>query len=165
MMSMKIRASLFGFFLVVLTFMSTFLSAQANSDGKPEVGMSPYFASLKTKPANVRVGPGKIYPIEWVLMKTGLPILVLAKYEHWRKIRDADGTEGWIYFRMLSNKRTAVTTEKNVPLLKEPSLASEVVAQMDSGVIGKIVKCEKDWCYFKHSDVKGWVAKKSVWGV
>ena len=163
---MKIRIKMSVLVFCVMFIFSCSAEARSVEGQKTEqAGMMPYFASLKTKPANVRVGPGKVYPIEWVLMRAGTPILVLAKYEHWRKIRDAEGTEGWIYFRMLSNKRTAVTTEQNVPLLKEKSPVSNVVAYMDSGVVGKVTKCTGDWCYFKHLDVKGWVHKKRLWGV
>ena len=56
----------------------------------------PRFVSLRPNEVNARVGPGPHYPIEWVYLKAGLPVEVIAEFDTWRKIRDCEGAEGWV---------------------------------------------------------------------
>src|SRR5690606_2315202 len=65
--------------------------------------------SLKPARDNLRVGPGRDYAVSWLFMKAGLPVEIIQEYDNWRRIRDADGTEGWVYQSLLSGKRTAIT--------------------------------------------------------
>lgn len=151
----------------ILAFLCcVFLNASASAAKKdPKSAELPYFATLKSQPTNVRVGPGKIYPIEWVLLKAGVPVQVTAKHEHWRKIRDAHGTEGWIHFRMLSNKPTAITLQNNTPLYRNDKHEGDPVAFLNQGVVVKIKKCRDQACLAEHPDVKGWILKTAVWGI
>ena len=41
-----------------------------------------------------------------------LPVEITAKFENWRRIRDSDGTEGWVYHSLLSGKRTGMVIAK-----------------------------------------------------
>ena len=68
----------------------------------------PRFASLKSSPINMRIGPGTEHAIQWRYLKAGLPMEIVLEYDNWRKVRDADGAEGWVYHSMLSGKRTAI---------------------------------------------------------
>ena len=65
----------------------------------------PRFVSIGADRANLRTGPGVRYPIVWVLQRRGLPVMVSAEFDHWRKIRDADGAEGWVHRSLLSGPR------------------------------------------------------------
>ena len=56
----------------------------------------PRWQSLKSDNVNLRVGPGNQHPIEWVVRRRHLPVRVLAESDQWRKVRDSNGTEGWI---------------------------------------------------------------------
>ena len=66
------------------------------------------FVSLKAERANLRVGPGRRYPIEWVYTRPGLPLLVIAHFDQWRWVRDHEGTKGWMHKSLLSTHRTAL---------------------------------------------------------
>jgi len=68
----------------------------------------PRFVSLKASRVNVRIGPGEDYKIAWVFTRPGLPIEIIQEYDTWRRIRDSDGTVGWVFQSLLSGKRTAV---------------------------------------------------------
>jgi SH3-like domain-containing protein len=67
----------------------------------------PRFVSLKSDHVNVRGGPNKDHDVAWVYTRPGLPVEITAEYENWRRIRDWDGAEGWVYHSLLSGKRTA----------------------------------------------------------
>ena len=68
--------------------------------------MLPRFASLASDKINVRAGPGLRYPVSWTYVRRGVPVEVVAEFDYWRKVRDADGSEGWIHRGMLSPRAT-----------------------------------------------------------
>src|SRR5258708_4490879 len=57
----------------------------------------PRFVTLRSDKVNLRVGPSEQYPIDWVFTRKNLPVEIVAEYGTWRKIRDIDGTEGWVH--------------------------------------------------------------------
>ena len=83
---------------------------QAQAAAKGPSGLPlPRFVSLKAKRVNLRVGPGQNYAVAWLYTKAGVPMEVIQEYDNWRRVRDAEGTEGWVYQSLLSGERTAVT--------------------------------------------------------
>src|ERR1041384_1415189 len=73
----------------------------------------PRFVSLKSDHVNVRGGPTKDNEVSWIYTRSGLPVEITAEFENWRRIRDSEGSEGWVYHSLLSGKRTAVITTKS----------------------------------------------------
>ena len=43
----------------------------------------------------------------FIYTRAGWPVEITAEFENWRRIRDYDGSEGWVYHSLLSGKRTA----------------------------------------------------------
>src|SRR3954467_10988840 len=72
----------------------------------------PRFVSLKSDKVNVRAGPTKDHDVAWVYTRSGLPVEITAEFENWRRVRDSEGAEGWVYHSLLSGRRTAVITMK-----------------------------------------------------
>lgn len=147
--------------------------AQAEEGLSTPVGKSglplPRFVSLKPARANIRVGPGRDYAVSWLFVKAGLPVEIIQEYDNWRRIRDADGTEGWIYQSLLSGKRTAITApwEKSGRLLElrsSPEPTASVVAQVEGGVIANIRECNGEWCQLEVSKTRGWLPQRELWG-
>ncbi len=68
----------------------------------------PRYVSLKTDRVNLREGPSKDHRTAWVYQRAGLPVEIIAEYETWRRIRDSEGTEGWVLHSLLSGRRTAL---------------------------------------------------------
>src|ERR687884_278752 len=73
----------------------------------------PRFVSLKPDRVNVRGGPTRDHDVTFVYTRAGLPVEITAESDNWRRIRDWEGAEGWVYHSMLSGRRTAVVTAKN----------------------------------------------------
>ena len=67
----------------------------------------PRFVTLKATKVNVRRGPSSDHEVAFVFQRKGLPVEIIAESENWRKIRDSEGTEGWILQSMLTGRRTA----------------------------------------------------------
>ena len=103
----------------------------------------PRFVSLKTDKVNMHVGPAKTYEVKWTVpTRRGLPVEITAEFENWRRIRNSEGTEGWVYHSLLSGKRTGVVTAKQpdelVPVYAKPDADSAVVAKLERGVVGVV---------------------------
>ena len=150
--------------LFILAFSSVPL-AHSQTNGS---GLSlPRFISLRADRVNMRTGPGGQYPIEWLYRRRSLPVEVIAEYKHWRKIRDWQGTQGWIHQSMLSRKRTLIVTGKVRVIRKKQSLRSGPVASVEPGVVGSVLGCptKGSWCRVEIRGLKGWLRRIEFWGV
>ena len=124
----------------------------------------PRFVSLKNNKTFVRRGPGKSYRIDWILEKPGFPLRIIGEHNHWRQIEDFQGDKGWIYFRLLSGKRTIITIQNKILLRKKVAQGSKPIAILDTGVIGELIKTTQESCQAKFQNYKGWIDKIQVWG-
>jgi SH3-like domain-containing protein len=130
----------------------------------------PRFVSLKSAKVNLRVGPGLNYAVDWMYLKSGLPMEIIQEYDNWRKVRDADGTEGWINQSLLSGRRTAIVTpwqrgkDARLSLRRAASEDAPLVAEIEPGVIGTIRTCNGEWCEMEFSGTRGWMSQAQVWG-
>jgi SH3-like domain-containing protein len=51
------------------------------------------------------------------------------------------------------------------PLFKKPNYGSEVKAKIQVNAIGNLGKCDREWCFLKFSEGKGWVNRSDLWGL
>ncbi len=75
----------------------------------------PRFVTTRSEPINVRVGPGTRYDIAWVYVKAGTPVEIIQEFDTWRKIRDVDGSEGWLHQNLLQGKRAGLVAPWKSP--------------------------------------------------
>ena len=68
----------------------------------------PRFVSLRASEVNMRTGPGVRYPIQWKLVYRHMPVEIVAEFENWRKIREWEGSVGWVHKSMLSGQRWVI---------------------------------------------------------
>ncbi|MBZ0146494.1 MAG: aspartyl-trna synthetase [Pseudorhodoplanes sp.] len=129
----------------------------------------PRFVSLKSDRVNVRGGPTKDHDVAWVFTRSGLPVEITAEFENWRRIRDGEGAEGWVYHSLLSGRRTAIVVPKAkddlVPLCDQPGQSCATVAKLQAGVLGSVKRCNGSWCRITGEGFDGWVAQERLWGV
>jgi SH3-like domain-containing protein len=129
----------------------------------------PRFVSIKTDRVNVRGGPDKDHDVAWIYTRVGWPVEITAEFENWRRIRDSDGTEGWVYHSLLSGKRTAVVQLKAktdlAPLRAKPDAEAPVIAQLQSGVLGSIKSCNGLWCRLVGEVFDVFIEQNRLWGV
>ena len=140
----------------------------ANTDTGGESGQRlPRFVSLRATQVNLRSGPGVRYPIEWVYLQRDLPVEVIQEFDHWRKIRDWEGTEGWVHRSMLSGNRAIRIIGPMAPLRAQPQAESPVVAQLEGGVVGKLTSCPENstYCRVEAGGYGGWLPRAAFWGV
>lgn len=126
----------------------------------------PRFVSLKSDKVYVRTGPSVRYPIRWIYQKSDLPVEIVEEFDVWRKIRDSEGEGGWVSQTLLSGERTALVKGDDLaPVRQNDSESARMVARLEPGVIVRIEKCGSDWCRVSAGGFKGWISRKSLWGI
>src|SRR3972149_4758083 len=93
--------------LALLALLAVPISALGQTAGSASGLPVPRYVSLKVDKVNVRKGPSREHEVNWVFTRAGLPVEVSAEFENWRRIRDAEGSEGWVFPSLLSGRRTA----------------------------------------------------------
>lgn len=143
-------------------------SATKGASGLP----LPRFVSLKARKVNLRIGPSKDYAVEWRYQRSGIPMEIIQEYDHWRRVRDPDGTEGWIHKSLLTGERTAIiapwkrgVNEVFVTLRQKPLLSADTVAMLEPGVVVGIDECNGQWCRGEVQGASGWIPQDEIWGV
>jgi SH3-like domain-containing protein len=136
----------------------------------PKSGLPlPRFVSLKPDRVNVRAGPTRDHEVRFVYTRAGLPVEITAESDNWRRIRDWEGAEGWVYHSLLSGRRTAVVTPKDktepVSLHSEPDFEAPLVARLQAGVLAAVKRCDGKWCRIAGAGFDGWIVQAQLWGV
>jgi len=153
--------------IVVLTL--AVAVARAAGDTTPSGLPVPRFVSLKVDRVNVRGGPDKDHDVSWIYTRVGWPVEITAEFENWRRIRDSEGSEGWVYHSLLSGKRMAAVQLKSktdlAPLHAKPDAESAVLARLQSGVLGSVKHCNGSWCRLTGDGFDGWIEQQRLWGV
>jgi len=142
------------------------LAQTASPSGLP----LPRFVSLRAEEVNLRSGPGVRYPIDWVITKRDLPVEIIAEFDTWRKIRDHQGSDGWVHQTMLTGRRTVLVsgpagTQRRLRRTDKDDAAS--VAVLEAGVIGRLLQCPRgsEFCRIEVEGYQGWLRRDEVWGI
>jgi SH3-like domain-containing protein len=129
----------------------------------------PRYVSLKADKTNLREGPSKDHRTTWVYQRAGLPVEITGEYGMWRKVRDSDGTEGWVLHNLLSGRRTAIVAPWKkgsiFTLYIRAAEDSAPVARLQPGVIGGIKTCDGNWCEIYGDGFDGFIQQNNLWGV
>jgi len=173
-----------GTFCVCAVAVSALLlssASEAQDGGTGETGKGavsglpiPRFVSLKSDEVNLRTGPGKDYPTQWVFRRAGLPVEVIKEFDTWRQVRDADGVTGWVSQALLSGRRTAQvlpweikagTAAPKLELKADDSERAQPTALVEAGVIANLQSCDSRWCFVTVETFKGYVEQSKLWGI
>lgn len=125
----------------------------------------PRFVSLAKDEAFMRRGPTMQHAIEWVYRRKDLPVEVVAEHDNWRKVRDYEGTIGWMNRVVLGNERTGMVLVEGAKLFRAPTPDAQVVALMEDGLVGKLDRCEQGWCLMRINETSGWIPQPHLYGV
>jgi SH3-like domain-containing protein len=158
-------------------------TAMASEDGLNrgrETGYPlPRFASLKFNTVNLRVGPGRKFAISWQYQKHGLPVEIIQEFHQWRRIRDAEGSTGWVLTTQLSSRRTGIVAPWEKPKIDfsntiraslingkaSASVDASTVARLQAGLMVTIEECESQWCEVEAQNTRFWLKQDNLWGV
>ncbi len=139
-------------------------TAKGSQSGLP----IPRFVSLKSGEVNVRRGPARDHETAWTFKREGLPVEITAEWDTWRRIRYADGSEGWVFHGLLSGRRMAMVApwskDEKHPIRAQSNAEARIVAYLEPTVIGAIKRCNGKWCQIEGRGFEGWIEQGQVWG-
>ena len=124
-----------------------------------------YFLTLRNEKVNLRQGPSFDYPVKIFYKKKYLPVLIQDSSNNFRKVRDHENNSGWIHISQLSKKKAAITVDDDLILFSSSTIYSNPIAILKKGRLVRINKCKNKWCKIYTGDFKGWLEKKSLWGL
>jgi SH3-like domain-containing protein len=148
-------------------------AAPTNPSGLP----LPRFVVTRAKDVTVRVGPGYQYDVAWKYLASGIPVEVVQEFDVWRKIRDVDGTEGWVHQTSLSGGRAGYVLSSvsgEIGLRANASDEAGVVAWVGPSFPVRIESCDGAWCDVSATDnppggrlatYTGYLPQTDLWGV
>ena len=125
----------------------------------------PRYVSLKVGLVNGRIGPSLKHSIAWQYKRKGLPLIVVAETDMWRKVRDIHGDESWVHKPALSGERNVILLD-DAPLYSKPQSSARVSANAMGGALMGLIECnEAQWCKIESENgLKGWVPRYKIWG-
>ena len=146
------------------------LPAAADQTGAVSGLPVPRYVSLKSDRVNLREGPSKDHRTTWIFQRAGLPVEITAEFETWRKVRDSEGSEGWVLHSLLSGRRTALITpwKKDgapVTIYVKPDATANAVAKLEPNVLASVRSCDKVWCRINGEGFDGFAKQAELWGV
>ncbi|MFD0917407.1 SH3 domain-containing protein [Pseudahrensia aquimaris] len=138
----------------------------------------PRFVSLKAPAVNLRVGPGRAYSINWLYKRSGLPVEVIQEFDRWRRVRDAEGTTGWVLHSLLSSRRTAIVAPWDREIAEDGTVTSAqlldakyrargdaaTVAKVQAGLLVDLKECHNGWCEIEASNTSAYLPQAKLWG-
>jgi len=145
----QISALLRAAILVALTLAGTGMPVATQAAEGPSGLPLPRFVTTRSNPINVRVGPGTRYDVAWVYVKAGTPVEIIQEFDTWRKIRDVDGSEGWLHQNLLQGKRAGLVapgSKEPVALRRDPNDDAGVRAWLTPSFRVDIKECDGKWC-------------------
>ncbi len=155
------RAMLLRSALSIVLAIAAISAPVSAEDGKP-----PFWASVRVKEINMRVGPGESYRINWVYHRPLLPLKVMRAQENWWLVQDPGGTRGWVLSSLMAKKRGAIVQGEGLAEMHESaSIASRLLWRLEPGITGKLGDCDAGWCRFDLDQNRGgWVQQDRLWG-
>lgn len=154
-----LRYGLFG--ILSLLFLPTFHAHSKHNTVS--------FYATRNAPINMRSGPGKKYPIKWVLQAQGTPLAFLAKFHNWYKVKDSIGDIGWIQRSLLVPNKNVIVIAKQAVLYADQDKQSQQLATLKKNVIMRVLKDRKEWLEVSVLGtkplLKGYVLREDIWGV
>ncbi|HWA92817.1 MAG TPA: SH3 domain-containing protein [Rhizomicrobium sp.] len=125
-----------------------------------------HYVSLKSDKVFLREGPTYKHRVLFTYQRKGYPLQVLAVYDSWRRVRDVDGTTGWVSQTMLSDLRSVLITGKGRAALRSaPYATAPPLANAEPGVVARLKACKPRFCEIAVDGVTGWIDRTRIWGV
>jgi len=146
----------------------------AQAAGEEQVGTVtklrlPRYVSLRFDKTNVREGPSKTHRTTFIYQRGGLPVEITAEFDVWRRIRDSEGSEGWVLATLLVGKRSGLVAPwkkgETMLLYVKPDEGSGIAARLQPGVQGAVKTCDGNWCRFGGDGFDGYIRQANLWGV
>lgn len=144
-----------GFATVLLTGMVV---------GVPTQALAQEFLSIKGNTVNIRAKPTTKSEIAWELIK-GYPLQVIERKEDWVRVKDFEGTLGWVHQPLTSDAPYYLVKVDELNLRAGPGTNHSVVSKLNKYEIVKTLEKNDQWAKVQTEDgSEGWMLQKFGWG-
>jgi len=160
---MLLRQLALAALLLLITVPAGAAEGEDAPDNKSRVQL-PRFGILRFAAVNLRTGPGTRYPIEWVYRRAGMPVEVTALFDTWYRVRDYEGSEGWVHKTQVKMQRRGIIAIKQQAVRSDPEAKAKITAHLQPNVMFNITSCDGNWCAIKGEDFKGYLPQTAFFG-
>ncbi|MCK5323386.1 MAG: SH3 domain-containing protein [Desulfobulbaceae bacterium] len=120
--------------------------------------------SIANEKVNLRSGPGKKYSVLWELGK-GFPLQIVSSKGNWLKVTDFEKDTGWIYKKLITDKRHLIVKKKRVNIRNKPGKNGNIIGKANYGVVFRTLETKSGWAKVKHENgLTGWIKRDLLWG-
>jgi SH3-like domain-containing protein len=112
---------------------------------------------------NLRSGPGTRYPAEWRLDR-GYPLKVVGRRGSWLEVVDFENDRGWIHRPLTATTPYHVVKAAVANMRSQPTTRGRIVARLVRGDVLKTLQHSGGWVKLQRDGVRGWVARRLLWG-
>lgn len=120
--------------------------------------------SVARNEINMRTGAGTQHEPLWLLSR-GYPLQVIGTRGKWVKVRDFENDEGWVYRPLTAARPHHVVKASIANVRSGPSTRTRVVGKLAYGEVVRTLEKRSGWVKVRHeSGVKGWIARRLLWG-
>lgn len=120
--------------------------------------------SVAGEEVNLRSGPGKQYPAEWIVSH-GYPLKVIGQRGKWLEVRDFENDGGWIYRPLTAGTPYSIVNVKVANMRSQPTTRSRIIAKLAYGDLLKTLERKSNWIKVqREGGLRGWIARRLVWG-
>jgi len=100
----------------------------------------------------------------------GFPLTVLKKKGSWYRVRDFEGTIGWVHQDVTGSTPHMIVkvhrnSKKRINIRSGPGTKYRIVAKAYYGVVFKTIQQKHGWVEIMHENgVTGWIKRSLLWG-
>lgn len=122
------------------------------------------FLSIKGNTVNIRAKPTTQSDIAWELIN-GYPVQVIATQDDWIKVKDFEGTLGWVHRPLTAKEPHFLIKGNTINLRSGPGTKHSVVTKLNKYDIVKTLEKRDSWAKVKTADgEEGWLLESLGWG-
>lgn len=150
-------------FLFIVNNTSSFAIINSDINVRPV----PRFASVKFEEVNVRFGPGKNYPVKYILKRKNMPVKIIKEFDNWYLLEMVDASTAWVHKSQLSGNRYGFIDIAGYAKLYKSREDANVIAKIGNGHVVKINRCIRDsaFCEVSIKDSHGYIKKTDFFGL
>ena len=120
--------------------------------------------SVSGNNVNLRSGPGKQYPPDWVLGE-GYPLKVIGRRGDWLHVSDFESDSGWIHRSVTGSTPYHIVKVDVANLRSKPTTSSRILAKLEYGDVLRTLERKNNWVKVRREGgLRGWVARRLLWG-
>ncbi|MDP3355122.1 MAG: SH3 domain-containing protein [Polaromonas sp.] len=113
---------------------------------------------------HMREGAGTQHDALWAFSR-GYPLQVMGRKGAWLKVRDFENDSGWVYRPLLGKTPHHVVKSSVANIRSAPTTGSRIIGKAQLGEVLRTLERRERWVKVQQEGgLKGWVARRLLWG-